>query len=46
LNDQLVVRVVSRWPSWFGMGRSFLQDDVGSDHLARNQVRADTEVLE
>ena len=46
LNDQLVALVVEPLAGMVGVGGGFLQDGVGGDHLARDQILADAEVLE
>ena len=46
LHDQLVRRVVEPLAVVVGVGRRLLQDGVAGDHLARDQVLADAEMLE
>ena len=45
LNDQPVLLVVEPLAGMVGDGGGFLQDGVGGDHLSRDQIRADAEVL-
>ena len=46
LNDQLVTLIVEPLAGMVRDGGGFLQDGVGGDHLARNQILADAEMLE
>ena len=46
LNDQLVALIVEPLAGMVGVGGGFLQDGVGGDHLARNQILADAEMFE
>ena len=46
LNDQLVTLVVEPLAGVVGDGSGFLQNRVGGNHLARDQIPADAEVLE
>ena len=46
LHDQAVRLVVEPLAGMVGVGRRLLQDGVGGDHLARDQVLADAEMLE
>ena len=46
LDDQPVRLVVEPPAGMVGVGRRLLQDGVGGDHLARDQVLADAEMLE
>src|SRR5262249_8818426 len=46
LNDQFVSLVIETLAGMVGCGRGLLQGGVGSDHLTRNQVLADAEMLE
>ena len=46
LNDQLVRLVVEPLAGMVGVGGGFLQDGIGGDHLARDQILADAEMLE
>ena len=46
LDDQLVRLVVEPPAGMVGVGRRLLQDGVGGDHLARDQILADAEMLE
>ena len=46
LHDQLVPLVVEPLAGMVGIGGGFLQDGVGGDHFARNQILPDAEVLE
>src|SRR5262249_13863925 len=46
LNDQFVSLVIQTPAGMVGGGGGLLQDRVASDHLARDQILADTEVLE
>src|SRR5262249_58671440 len=46
LNDQFVSLVIQTPAGMVGGGSGLLQDRVRGDHLARDQVLADTEVLE
>src|ERR1700722_13932270 len=46
LNDQSMRSVVETLAGMVGIGRSLLQDGVGGDHLPRDQVLPDAEVLE
>jgi hypothetical protein len=45
-NDQFVSLIVKSLAGVVRCGGGFLQDGVGRDHFAGNQVLADTEVLE
>ncbi len=44
--DQTVVLVVEPAHGAVGIGRRFLQDGVGGDHLPRDQIAADAEMLQ
>jgi hypothetical protein len=46
LDDQPVRLVIEPLAIMVGVGRRLLQDGVGSDHLARDEVLADAKVLE
>src|SRR5262245_32085538 len=46
LDDQFVMLIVEPLAGMVRGGRGLLQDRVGGDHLARNQILADAEVLE
>ena len=46
LDDQAVGSVVEPAAGMVGVGRRLFQDRVGADHLARNQILADAEMLE
>src|SRR2546422_9509555 len=46
LNDQFVPLLVETLAGMVGYGSGLLQDGVGGDHLTRNQVLADAEMLE
>src|SRR5437763_47432 len=46
LNDELIGLVLEPLAGMIGVGRGFLQDRVGSDHLPRDQILADAKVLE
>ena len=46
LNDQAISLVIQTPAGMVGGGSRLLQDRVGGDHLARDQILADTEVLE
>ena len=46
LHDQLVTLIVEPLAGMVRDGGGFLQDGVGSDHLTRNQILADAEMLE
>ena len=46
LDDQRVDLVVEPLAGMVGIGRGFLEDGIGGDHLARDQVRADAEMFE
>src|SRR5215510_8680602 len=46
LNDQLVMLIVKPLAGMVGCGSGFLQDRIGGDHLARNQIFADAEMFE
>ena len=46
LNDQLVTLIVEPLAGVVGGGGGFLQGGIGGDHLARNQILADAEMLE
>src|SRR2546423_15668670 len=46
LDDQLVAQVIQPSISMIGIGGGFFQYGVGRDHLARNQILANAEVLE
>jgi len=46
LNDQLVMLIVKPLAGMVGCGSGFLQDRIGGDHLTRNQILADAEMLE
>src|SRR5215472_4661023 len=46
LNDQLVMLIVKPLAGMVCCGSGFLQDRIGSDHLPRNQIFADAEMLE
>jgi hypothetical protein len=46
LNDQLVALIVEPLAGMVCGGGGLLQDRVGGDHLARDQISADTEMLE
>src|ERR1700722_15944811 len=46
LNDQSMRPVVETLAGMVGIGRGLLEDGVGGDHLARDQVPPDAEVLE
>jgi hypothetical protein len=45
LNDQLVALFIQPPARMVGVGGSFLQNGVRGNHLARNEVLADAEVL-
>ncbi len=46
LDDQLVLLVAEPLAGMVCRSSGLLQDGIGGDHLARNQVLADAEVLE
>jgi hypothetical protein len=46
LNDQLVALVIEPLTRMVGVGSGLLQNGVGGNHLARNKILADAEVLE
>src|SRR5262245_29147645 len=46
LNDQLVGLIVEPLAGMVRCGSGFLQDGIGGDHLARDQIFADAEMLE
>ena len=46
LNDQLVLQIFEPLAGIICRGRRLLQNGVGGDHLARNQVLPDAEMLE
>ncbi len=45
LNDQSMRSVVETLAGMVGIGRGLLQDGVGGDHLPRDQILPDAEVL-
>src|SRR6266542_3669672 len=46
LNDQIVLLIREPLAGMVCCGGGFLQDRIGGDHLARNQIFADAEMLE
>ena len=46
LNNQVVLLIVEPLAGMVRCGSGFLQDGIGGDHLARNEILADTEMLE
>src|SRR5262245_42484875 len=45
-NDQLVLMLLEPLAGMVCLGSGFLQDGIGGDHLARNQIFADAEMLQ
>jgi hypothetical protein len=46
LDDQLMAFVIEAFTGMVGVGGGLLQEDIGANHFARDQVPADAEVLE
>jgi hypothetical protein len=46
LDNQLVLLIVEPLAGMVCCGSGFLQDGIGGDHLTRNQIFADAEMLE
>ena len=45
-DDQIVCRRIEPLAGMVGIGAGLFQDGIGANHLARDQVLADAEVLE